>query len=201
MSPPRFEDRVSSFTVTFPRRSLLEPETLAWLATLGAEGVGLIRDQRMALALMRAGEVMTNARYRQVSGADSRVATRELGDLTARGLTEMRGVGRWAEYTPSEAARGGVAAAAPSRERDAERAESGEPSRAARADRRPEIRRRLRERGPLARAEIDAALGLAPTTVSRWLRMLRADGEVELTTTREKDPGAKYRLANGTRSR
>lgn len=197
MSPPRFEDKVSSFTVTFPRQSLLEPETLAWLATLGADGDGLARDQRMALALMRAGDVMTNARYRQVSGADSRVATRELGDLTARGLAEMRGIGRWAEYTLSETARGAVAVAAPSRERGAE---SREPSRAARADRRPDIRRLLRERGPLARAEIEAALGLAQTTVSRWLRMLRADGEVELTTAREKDPGAKYRLAAGARS-
>lgn len=197
MSPPRFEDKVASFIVTFPRQSLVEPETLTWLATLGAGGDGLTRDQRMALAVMRAGEVMTNARYRQVSGADSRVATRELGDLTARGLAEMRGVGRWAEYTLSETARGAVAVVAPSRERGAER---GEPPRAARADRRPEIRRLLRERGPLARVEIGAALGLAQTTVSRWLRMLRVDGEVELTTAREKDPGAKYRLADGARS-
>jgi hypothetical protein len=30
--------------------------------------------------------------------------------------------------------------------------------------------------------------------------MLRVDGEVELTTAREKDPGAKYRLADGARS-
>lgn len=188
MSPPRFEDKVSSFVVTFPRQSLLEPETLAWLATLGAKGDSLTRDQRMALALMRGGEVMTNSRYRQVSGADSRIATRELGDLTTRGLAEMQGVGRWAEYTLSGVARGSATAA--SRHVDL----IAGLARRARADRRPEIRRLLRERGPLARAEIEAALGVAQTTVSRWLRRLRADGEVELTTAREKAPGAKYRL-------
>lgn len=194
MSPPRFEDKVSSFTVIFPRQSLLEPETLAWLATLGANGDGLTRDQRMALALMRGGEPMTNVRYRQVSGADSRVATRELGELTARGLAEMRGVGRWAEYTLSEMVRIGTARAAPN-ERVGAGARGETLPRVARADRRPEIRRLLRDRGPLARAEIEAALGLAQTTVNRWLRVLRADGEVELTTRREKDPGARYRLA------
>jgi hypothetical protein len=30
---------------------------------------------------MKVGEVMNNARYRQISDADSRVATRELTDL------------------------------------------------------------------------------------------------------------------------
>lgn len=195
MSPPRFDDKVSSFSVTFPRQSLLEPDTLTWLAAQEADSHTLSRDQRMALALMRGGEIMTNARYRQVSGADSRVATRELGDLVSRGLAEMRGVGRWAEYALSDSARAGVEIAAgpgsPSMERESL---DGEQRRAARADRRPEIRRLLRERGPLARAEIEAVLGLSQTAVSRWLRLLRADGEIEPTTAREKAPGTKYRL-------
>jgi ATP-dependent DNA helicase RecG len=52
-------------------------------------------SQRMGLALMRRGDVLTNRLYRQASGLDSRVATRALGDLVSRGLAEQLGTGRW----------------------------------------------------------------------------------------------------------
>lgn len=93
MSPPRFEDGVSTFCVTFPRHSLVDPQTLSWLAGLGDAAQGLSRDQRNALVLMKAGEVMSNARYRQISDTDSRVATRELADLVSRKLAEVVGGG------------------------------------------------------------------------------------------------------------
>lgn len=177
MSPPRFDDTIATFRVTFPRQSLIEPGTLAWLTSLGSRADGLTRDQRMALSLMRGGETVTNARYRQVSGVDSRVATRELGDLATRGLIQMTGVGRWAEYTLSDVL-----------------TETAVLRVATRADRRPGIRRLLRERGPLTRAELGSELDVHQTTVNRWLRMMRQEGEVELTTVNEKDPGARYRL-------
>ena len=72
MSPPRFEDGVSTFSVTLPRHSLVDPQTLSWLAGLGEAAQSLSRDQRNALVLMKAGEMMSNARYRQISDADSR---------------------------------------------------------------------------------------------------------------------------------
>jgi hypothetical protein len=98
MSPPRFEDGVSTSCVTFPRHSLVDPQTLSWLAGLGEAARGLSRDQRNALVLMKAGEVMSNARYRQISDADSRVASRELADLVNRKLAEAVGGGGYTEY-------------------------------------------------------------------------------------------------------
>jgi ATP-dependent DNA helicase RecG len=182
MSPPRFEDGVSTFCVTFPRHSLVDPETLSWLAGLGEAAQGLSRDQRNALVLMKAGEVMSNARYRQISDADSRVATRELTDLVNRKLAEVVGGGGYTEYVLT----------APVKQADAQSvAQSGQGER---ADRRPEICRLLGQNGEMSRAALQAKLGLGQSIVSRWLRRMLKDGEIELTTESERSPGAKYRL-------
>ncbi|MBS0420171.1 MAG: putative DNA binding domain-containing protein [Proteobacteria bacterium] len=182
MSPPRFEDGVSTFCVTFPRHSLVDPQTLNWLAGLGDTARGLSRDQRNALVLMKAGEAMSNVRYRQISDADSRVATRELADLVNRGLAEVVGGGRYTEYVLASLV--GQADTKPG-----ERSERGE-----RADRRPEIRQLLAGRGEMSRAALQAELGLGQSIVSRWLRRMLKDREIELTTSSERSPGAKYRL-------
>lgn len=182
MSPPRFEDAVSTFRVTFPRHSLVDPQTLSWLAGLGEAAQGLSWDQRNALVLMKAGEVMSNARYRQISDADSRVATRELADLVKRGLAEVVGGGGYTEYV----------LATPTRISDARPVvQSG---RGERADRRPEIRRLLAQRGEMSRAALQVELGLGQPVVSRWLKRMLKEGEIELTTKSERSPGAKYRL-------
>ena len=89
MGPPRFEDRIAAFQVTFPNDSLLDAATLRWLVQRGS--AELTDSQRMGLALMRRGEALTNSVYRQVTGLDSRVVTRELGDLVNRGLVEQAG--------------------------------------------------------------------------------------------------------------
>ena len=65
---------------------------------------------------------------------------------------------------------------------------------AERADRRPEIRRLLGQRGEMSRAALQAELGLGQPIVSRWLRRMLKEREIELTTQREKSPGAKNRL-------
>lgn len=189
MSPPQFEDGVSRFCVTFPRHSLVDPQTLSWLAGLGKATQGLTRDQRNALVLMKAGEVMNNARYRQISDADSRVATRELTDLVNRGLAEVVGGGGHTEYVLA------------TRGRPAD-TPTGLPSEGGgeRADRRPEIRRLLGQRGEMSRAALQAELGLGQPIVSRWLRRMLKAGDIELTTLSEKSPGAKYRLRSGPRS-
>ena len=69
-----------------------------------------------------------------------------------------------------------------------------------RADRRPEIRRLLGQRGEMSRAALQAELGLGQPIVSRWLKRMLKEGEVELTTWSEKSPGAKYRLRSGATS-
>jgi len=164
---------------------IVDPQTLGWLAGLGEAAQGLSRDQRTALVLMKAGEVMSNTRYRQISDADSRVATRELTDLVTRGLAEVVGGGGYTEYVLAALAR-------PPDALTGLQSGGGE-----RADRRPEIRQLLGQRGEMSRAALQAELGLGQPIVSRWLRRMLKEGEVELTTQSEKSPGAKYRLRSG----
>jgi ATP-dependent DNA helicase RecG len=75
MSPPRFEDRISSFIVTFPNHTLLSEDTVRWITALGERG--LSDSQCVALALLREEEVLDNRAYRTATGVDSRVATAE----------------------------------------------------------------------------------------------------------------------------
>ena len=208
MRPPTFEDTIATFRVTFPRESLIDTETLEWLATLGWRADGLTDDQRAALALMHRGETMTNQRYRQVSRCDSRDATRDLRELAERGLVTTEGVGRWTAYrlAPTHPAPQAppIEVAAPERDRgvrpglrlvpDADDSGGHAPRR---ADRRADILRLLRQRGPMSRAEIQVALGgLTNTPIIRWLALLRQEGLVELTTAAPRHPHAQYRLTN-----
>jgi ATP-dependent DNA helicase RecG len=96
MSPPQFEDRISSFVVTFPNHTLLSEETLQWITGLGEHG--LTDSQCVALAMLREEEVLDNRAYRAATGVDSRVATAELQDLVARELVTQTGTRRWAQY-------------------------------------------------------------------------------------------------------
>ncbi|MHB1074028.1 MAG: ATP-binding protein [Gemmatimonadaceae bacterium] len=187
MSPPKFEDRIGTFRVTFPRESLVDSDTLAWLSGLGRQSEGISRNQRIALALMRSGDPMTNERFRQATGADSRDATRELGELVSRGLVEMRGVNRWVEYILPEAPGSGEPIGNPA----GARAGHALPQR---RDRTADIVGLLAARGELGRADIQQALGLSQTSVSRWLRILEERGQVEPTTGSPRDPGRRYRL-------
>jgi ATP-dependent DNA helicase RecG len=163
--------------VTFPNHTLLDSETLRWLETVDA--FDLTDSQRMALALLKRGEEVTNASYRQISGLDSRVATRELGDLVQRGLVAQDGTGRWTSYR--------LAPAPP--------ADRARRSRRRRADRRGEIVSLLRQAGELSRGEVAERLGVSDATVGKWLARLRAERAIELTTRSARDPNARYRLS------
>jgi len=176
MSPPYFADRIATFQVTFPNHTLLDTETLRWLEAVNA--FDLTDSQRMALALLRRGEEVTNASYRQISGLDSRVATRELGGLVHRGLVTQDGTGRWTSYR--------LAPAPPVVGR----------SRRRRADRRGEIVSLLRQAGELSRAEVAERLRVSNPTAGKWLARLRTERVVVLTTRNARDPNARYRLAS-----
>jgi len=174
MSPPVFENLVATFRVTFPNQSLLDEETLAWLHRLAVPG--LTDSQRLGLSMMRHGHALTNSQYRQLLGLDSRVATKELGDLVGRELVAQRGTRRWATYELRPEVREG-------------------PARVKRGDRREEILAQLRAGGDLSAEEIANALGLGPVGVRRWLRTMRKEGTVAMTTTRPRSPHTRYRLA------
>jgi ATP-dependent DNA helicase RecG len=177
MSPPVFDDRIATFRVTFPNQTLLDDATLAWLNSF--RGIDLTDSQRMGLAMMRHGHVLTNSQYRQLLGVDSRVATRELGDLVERQLVHQRGTRRWATYELMPRV--------------------GE-LRRERRDRREEILKLLNDRGEMSADEIAKALGITGEAVRRWLRVLRGARTVQTTTANPRSPQTKYRLATTTRS-
>lgn len=174
MTPPQFQDRISSFAVTFPNHTLLDEDTLRWMARLGAYWVN--DNQRMALALMKRGETLTNSVYRRATGVDSRVATKELRQLADQGWVERVGTRGSASYSLAPAT-------------------SHTRAPGPRGDRSEDILRLIQERGPLSRATIVQALGMTDRTARRWLGRLLVEGQIALTTKTAQDPNARYRSA------
>ena len=141
------------------------------MAQIGA--ADLTDSQRMALALARSGETLTNGLYRQAAGLDSRVVTRELGDLVGRGYLEPSGTGRWTTYRLA--------------------GEHASQTQKRRRDRRGEIVALLAVREEASRAEIAEALGLTDANARWWLDTLRREGLVAPTTV-PRSRNARYRL-------
>lgn len=174
MSPPQFEDRISSFVVTFPNHTLLSEETLRWITGLGEHG--LTDSQCVALAILREEEVLDNRAYRTATGVDSRVATTELQSLVARELVTQTGTRRWTQYRLSSRIAARTSGAS------------------LRADRRPALLTALAD-DTLSRAELAARTRLNEQTVRRWLTIMRAEGTVELVGSGPRSKSARYRRA------
>src|ERR1022692_2680597 len=171
MSPPRFDDRISSFTVTFPNHTLLGEETVRWITSLGEQG--LTDTQCVALAMLRDEEALDNRAYRDATGVDSRVATAELQDLVARELVVQIGTRRWARYQLSPRI-------------------GPQSEQVSRADRRPALLTALGEE-TFSRAELAARTGLSDQTVRRWLAIMRQEGTIELAGDTLRSRHARYR--------
>jgi ATP-dependent DNA helicase RecG len=174
MTAPKFDDRISSFIVTFPNHSLLGDEVVQWIGSLGEDG--LTESQCMALAALHAGNILDNLTYRKLTGLDSRVATSELQDLVARELVDQVGRSRWARYRLALRI-----------EEEGARKRRPTP-----ADRREEILKALGT-STVSRAEIAERTGLTDPTVRRWLTVLRREGLVEATEKTTKSRNTKYR--------
>ncbi|GID26559.1 ATP-binding protein [Paractinoplanes brasiliensis] len=175
MEPPRFTDTISSFTVEFPNHTLLDQDSIDWLASLP---IGpLSRSQMMALAMMRDGSVLTNATYRTLTGVqDSRTASRELRELAESGVVEQLGTRGSTTYRVISADHpGGLS------EKDSGLANADLAVLKALAD------------GPRSRAEIEMASGLATDPVHRALRRLRDGGRVRMLG-KPRSPSAKWTL-------
>jgi ATP-dependent DNA helicase RecG len=158
MGPPLFQDRVTSFEVVMPNHTLFDEATVQWLSAVGAE---LKDSQRTALALMRHGEVLDNARYRAATGtSDSRLATTELQDLVAREMVDQAGTRGGARYVLSEYARTHGTADAPRR---------------VRPNRRRQILDLLRLHGDLSKHEVSVMLNVNVKTAEHWLGVLRKE--------------------------
>lgn len=175
MSPPQFDDRVSSFVAIIPNHALLSEETVRWVESLGESG--LTDSQCVALAMLRDSEVLDNRSYRGATGVDSRVATAELQDLVARELLVQSGARRWARYElPPRLLQPAVVGAPVS----------------SRADRRLQVLEALGDE-ILSRAELATRTGLGDQTVRRWLSIMREEGVVELVGSSHRSRAARYR--------
>lgn len=166
LEPPNFDDRLATFHVTFPNASLQDDDTLKWLASIG--GGRLTETQRMGLALLRHGHVLDNTLYRQATGLDSRVATRELGALVDAQLIEQIGTRRWTTYRLRT-------------------------SGTIRRDRRAEVISLLRRRGELSRSAIAQSLGISDSAARQWLTTLRREGQVTINGP-ARSPNVRYRV-------
>ena len=78
-------------------RTLFDAQTLEWLDNV-ARGRTVTESQRYALAHLKHVGWINNADYCRLTGVDSRVATRELGDMVNSGFLDRLGSSRWSIY-------------------------------------------------------------------------------------------------------
>lgn len=176
LSPPAFSDTVSGFRVEFPNHSLLGEDVLAWVASLGQEG--LTESQVIGLAMLRSGETLDNPKYRAATGVDSRDATSELQDLVARELVTQLGAKRWSRYELADLT---------ARPRDPQ---SG---RMKPSDRRQQVISAIGSE-TLSRREIAERTGLSDRAARHWLKVLSDEGMVVRTTPLTQSVHARYRV-------
>ena len=97
LEPPRFEDKRSSFWVTFRNHTLMSPEAITWLNQFA--GLPLNDRQRLALVYLRYNDQITNSDYQRLNQVDALAAGRELRGLVQAGLVEQESARRWTYYT------------------------------------------------------------------------------------------------------
>ncbi|MGH9834154.1 MAG: ATP-binding protein [Blastocatellia bacterium] len=100
LEPPRFDDKRSSFWVTFRNHTLMSPEAVAWLNQFAAQPIN--DHQRLALVYLRLNDQITNRDYQRLNHVDSVTANRELRGLVQAELIEQHSTRRWAYYTLRE---------------------------------------------------------------------------------------------------
>lgn len=177
---PRFRNLPSRFEVELSNSELLDPATREWIRARG--GPGLTDVHRIALALMRHGNDVTNAHLREY-GADRLQATEVLRDLVALGLAERHGGRRYARYALAPDAVGaalqqGLLTDDPGSDPKAGPAES--------------VRAVLRHRGSATAAELTTATGWSRSAVLAVLRDLVGAGHV-VTEGAPRSPRRRYR--------
>jgi ATP-dependent DNA helicase RecG len=169
---PEFHNRITRFKLLLPRHTLLDDETTAWITGLGQQD--LSTTQRLALAEMRAGRVVTTSTMRNL-GLEPHRATSELADLVNRGIVIRIGERRHARYLlvpQDEQMTLDVGADATDTEL---------------------IRQALSDGAELSRRDIEHRTGLSTTKVIRALAKLEAAGLVDATAP-PRSPLRRYRL-------
>lgn len=97
LEPPRFEDKRSSFWVTFRNHTLMSPEAITWLNQFAR--LALNDRQRLALVYLRYNDQITNSDYQRLNQVDALTAGRELRGLVQAELVGQESARRWTYYT------------------------------------------------------------------------------------------------------
>ena len=168
LEPPRFDDRRSSFWVTFRNHSLMSPEAIAWLNQFA--GLSLNDRQRLALVYLRHNERMANNDYQRLNRVDAITAGRELRGLVQASLVEQQSAKRWTYYT-LRASRD-LPAVSPASEED-------------------QILAYVRDKGAITNRECRELLGITVFRASRLLQAIQAKGFLRRTGERR---WARYEL-------
>lgn len=96
LEPPVFEDRRTTFWVTFRNHTLMGPRTIAWLNQFATDPLN--DHQRVALAFLLHNVRIANSDYRRLNHVDMGTATRDLRGLVQTNLVRQIGSGRWTYY-------------------------------------------------------------------------------------------------------
>jgi ATP-dependent DNA helicase RecG len=176
---PEFHSRITRFKVIMPRHTLLDDETMAWIANLRQSG--LSASQHLALAEMRAGRTVTNGTMRNL-GLEAHRATSELSDLVNRGIAVRIGERRHARYllAPDSANRAEAVAS------DEQLTDDGAEGLVLRA---------LADGSALSRRDLEERTGLSYMKVLRALKTLEATERV-IPTAPARSPHRRYRRAS-----
>lgn len=86
---PQFAQRGGSFVATIWRD---------WLTQEVLAGFNLNERQMKAIEYVKSHQLVTNAEYQHVVGCPQRTATRDLNELVQKGIVELEGKGRGAQY-------------------------------------------------------------------------------------------------------
>ncbi len=97
LDPPRFSDNGHEVAVELPIRSAVAPVERAWIRELEHRGA-LHGADRLVLVYAARGEILTNARVREILGADAGSAREALRRLRDEGFLEQRGQRGGATY-------------------------------------------------------------------------------------------------------
>ena len=157
MEPPQFTNSLTQFKVICFNQALFDKKTLSWLEQF--VDIDLNDRQRFALAYIYHKEKLTNPEYCRMNECDSRIASKELGELVEKKLVVQHGTRRWAFYTLSQ-------------KDEKEEREIIRKSKLLRKDRREEILSIIKERKECSRQELKEILKISNPGVLHWLRRL-----------------------------
>lgn len=189
MTTPVFTSRIASFSVTFPKHSLLGEETLSWINGLGG---GLSEAQCMALALMREGRTVTNSSLRQL-GLDSRDATAALVGLVDRNLARSSNGRRYAQYELAPSASSGAGVAVRPQAGEQLSFEDAVVPRAKRAQRLEQVFALFTPEVSLSAVEVARQIGVSERSSATYLSQLIREHRLEATAP-PRSPRRRYQL-------